>query len=592
MPTGPTDLGFDVVANQPQTELNYRVLVDTSGTEASLASINAIQQAGGGGRLAFSTDAADGPLAQRMLIDNQGNVGIGTDEPNARLHVAGDANFNGPLNVQEALTVSGVARIGGDLSVTGQLTAASFKGNGAGLSNVTPADNSITSAKLAVDSASFSKVTGGKMVISADNVGIGTANPGAKLDVAGDAKFNGPLNVQGALTVSGVAKIDGDLSVTGNLTAASFAGNGAGLSNVRPADGSVTNAKLAQDSASLSKVSGGKMVISGDNVGVGTTSPSAKLHLNNASGNADAWFTSGTRASNYATMMFGEGTTGAAGTYAEVIRYSSASSAGVFPGDFIIANLTKKIVFSTANSGAYRADLVVDSSGNVGIGTTKPGSALHVGVGSSQYEQASLRISGTFPSLSFYDDSGLAEDRNWAIAAPWFRNGDFAIFQSRVRNGDPRNAGIARFCIDPIGNVGIGTHVPGFKLDVVGQAHATSFLNSSDDRLKTNIAPLTNVVERIRKIRGVSFDWNEKYAALGRSSNKREFGVLANEVKEVFPELVSTWGDENYLAVDYGRLTAVLLEAAKELSSEVEVLNGRIDALEKPTKELGRKSND
>ena len=79
MPTGATDLGFDVVANQPQTELNYRVLVDTSGTEASLASINAIQQAGGGGRLAFSTDAADGPLAQRMLIDNQGNVGIGTE---------------------------------------------------------------------------------------------------------------------------------------------------------------------------------------------------------------------------------------------------------------------------------------------------------------------------------------------------------------------------------------------------------------------------------------------------------------------------------------------------------------------------------
>lgn len=68
--------------------------------------------------------------------------------------------------------------------------------------------------------------------------------------------------------------------------------------------------------------------------------------------------------------------------------------------------------------------------------------------------------------------------------------------------------------------------------------------------------------------------------------------MLANEVKEVFPELVSTWGDENYLAVDYGRLTAVLREAAKELSSEIEVLNGRIDALQKPTKELGRKSND
>ena len=282
MPTGATDLGFDVVANQPQTELNYRVFVDTSGSEASLASINAIQQAGGGGRLAFSTDAADGPLAQRMLIDNQGNVGIGTDEPNARLDVVGDAKFNGPLNVQGALTasgleVSGVAKIGGDLSATGKLTAASFAGDGAGLSNVTPADSSITSAKLAVDSASLSKVTGGKMVISADNVGIGTANPGAKLDVAGGAKFNGPLNVQGDLMVSGAAKIGGDLSVTGKLTAASFKGNGAGLSNVTPTDGSITNAKLAQDAASLSKVSGGKMVVQGDSVAIG-----GRLEVNGA----------------------------------------------------------------------------------------------------------------------------------------------------------------------------------------------------------------------------------------------------------------------------------------------------------------------
>lgn len=80
--------------------------------------------------------------------------------------------------------------------------------------------------------------------------------------------------------------------------------------------------------------------------------------------------------------------------------------------------------------------------------------------------------------------------------------------------------------VDTNGNVGIGTSGPGFKLDVADRAHATSFLNSSDDRLKTNIAPLTNVVERIRKIRGVCFDWNEKYAALGHPSNKREFGLV------------------------------------------------------------------
>ena len=86
--------------------------------------------------------------------------------------------------------------------MTGKLTAKSFAGNGAGLSNGTPADNSVTSAKLAEDAASLSKVTGGKMVISADNVpsGIGTAIPIARLDVAGYMALDGPLNVRGGST--------------------------------------------------------------------------------------------------------------------------------------------------------------------------------------------------------------------------------------------------------------------------------------------------------------------------------------------------------------------------------------------------------
>ncbi len=360
MPTGATDLGFDVVANQPQTELNYRVLVDTSGTEASLASINAIQQAGGGGRLAFSTDAADGPLAQRMLIDNQGNVGIGTENPGARLDVAGDAKFNG------------------DLSVTGKLTAASFAGNGAGLSNVAPADSSITSAKLAVDSASFSKVTGGKMVISADNVGIGTANPGARLDVAGDAKFNGPLNVQGALTVSGVATIGGDLSVTGRLTAASFAGNGAGLSNVTPADNSITSAKLAQDAASLSKVSGGKMVISGDNVGIGTANPGARLDVA-----GDAKFNGPLNVQGALTVSavarIGGDLSVTGQLTAASFRGNGAGLSNVTPADNSITSA--KLAQDVASLSKVTGGRVVISGGNVGIGigATQPAFRLDVG---------------------------------------------------------------------------------------------------------------------------------------------------------------------------------------------------------------------
>jgi hypothetical protein len=133
MPTGATDLGFDVVAQQPKTALNFRVFVDTSGTEASLASIHAIHQEGGGGRLVFSTDSADGPLSQRVLIDNQGNLGIGIENPRARLDVVGDAKFEGAFVVQGALTASemeinGSANIKGDLSVTGMIAAVGTSG--------------------------------------------------------------------------------------------------------------------------------------------------------------------------------------------------------------------------------------------------------------------------------------------------------------------------------------------------------------------------------------------------------------------------------------------------------------------------------
>jgi hypothetical protein len=121
-------------------------------------------------------------------------------------------------------------------------------------------------------------------------------------------------------------------------------------------------------------------------------------------------------------------------------------------------------------------------------------------------------------------------------------------------------------------------------LDVAGAAHASSFPTSSDVRLKTNIVPLTNVLKKLEKIRGVSFEWNDVYESLGRSTGRREIGVIAQDVETAFPELVSTWGAESYRAVDYGRLTGVLIEALKEIRAEkdaqIAALEGRLAALE------------
>jgi tetrahydromethanopterin S-methyltransferase subunit G len=130
------------------------------------------------------------------------------------------------------------------------------------------------------------------------------------------------------------------------------------------------------------------------------------------------------------------------------------------------------------------------------------------------------------------------------------------------------------------GNVGIGVTNPTFRLDVAGSAHATSFPTSSDARFKTNVKELTNVLDKLEKIRAVSFQWNELYESLGRSTGRAEIGVIAQEVEAIFPELVTAWGDESYKGVDYGRLSGVLIEAVKELKAQNEVLRSRIEALE------------
>jgi hypothetical protein len=201
-------------------------------------------------------------------------------------------------------------------------------------------------------------------------------------------------------------------------------------------------------------------------------------------------------------------------------------------------------------------------TGNVGIGTQAPARKLHV-VG----DRIRLESGGKYVDLR---TDGSAVDLQSETSNLYLRSSGPGGNNSLILNpflGD--------------GNVGIGTQAPAFKLDIAGFAHASGFPTSSDDRFKRAIVPIEGVLEKLRTIRGVSFEWNEKYTALGRSTGRREIGVLAHEVAAVFPELVTKWGDENYLAVDYGRMTAVLVEAIKELIEQNEALSKRLDALKK-----------
>jgi hypothetical protein len=123
------------------------------------------------------------------------------------------------------------------------------------------------------------------------------------------------------------------------------------------------------------------------------------------------------------------------------------------------------------------------------------------------------------------------------------------------------------------------------RLEVNGVSCANSFCNLSDARLKTDIEALAEPLDAVGRLRAVSFRWREGLAGAdgepsgGELAGVASIGVLAEEVAEVYPELVTTMGVDEYLAVDYPGLTAVLVEAVKELKAESERLRRRLDDL-------------
>jgi hypothetical protein len=233
----------------------------------------------------------------------------------------------------------------------------------------------------------------------------------------------------------------------------------------------------------------------------------------------------------------------------------------------------------------------IDSSGNVGIGTTTPGASLDIVRGGGSFAttlsvantnntratRSSVVLRAAFDGSagSAYFDSNLG-GHAYSVGTGPLEGG---VGNFSIKDGTA-TANQIRFLINSSGNVGIGTTTPAYKLDVIGVIRGTN-VSPSDARLKTKIAPLTNALEKLEQIRGVAFEWNETSASLGHTPGQKDIGVIAQEVEAIFPEVVSTSSTDGYKAVDYSRLTAVLIEAVKELKAENEGLKQRIELLER-----------
>ncbi|NBP03213.1 MAG: tail fiber domain-containing protein, partial [Proteobacteria bacterium] len=103
---------------------------------------------------------------------------------------------------------------------------------------------------------------------------------------------------------------------------------------------------------------------------------------------------------------------------------------------------------------------------------------------------------------------------------------------------------------------------------------------ASDERLKTNIKPIQNAVDKVLKLRGFTYNFNEIGERLGFNTSLIHSGVSAQEVQAVLPEAVcAAPASDEYLTVKYDKLVPLLIEAIKELSTKVEDLEKKLKSI-------------
>jgi hypothetical protein len=520
------------------------------GTASPTARLHVSGSTGG----VFEVDTAGG--ATTFYVSASGNVGIGTTNPVAKLHVIGNisgssftssvsnavgflgtsswaqnvvsASFATTAQTANALNASNTYTIAG-------LTSAYVDVNGSGTIPTTgiyrpstktlglSADGELIFKISNVSSPATSSIETGNFIVQSGNVGIGTASPLGKLHVYGLLRVGGAANEQTGIIALGndanpVATY-GDNGIFRGGIGTLGSGNYTNISSYQGIVFNVQNAAFGSQAT--------RMIIDvNGNVGIGTTSPTGSLHVNNSVANIPILNLGGGVSVNNVSDLY------------VLNSYNTASGVG-FAAKVIGVNISGSL-----------------TSGNIPVQRT-----VWSGVNSA-----------TAIVLSADDPGGGTNDNAFQI---WTSN-----------QGTSGSVLTQKFTLTADGNVGIGTTSPSDKLDVNGSTIITGSLNvsanitclslteTSTEAVKYNIIPLTSQLDNVLKLKPVSFNY--------KTNDKHSIGLIAEEVAKIYPEFTS----ENNDSISYGKITSVLIQSIKELKNIIDNQQKQIEDLSNKLKQF------
>ena len=486
-----------------------------------------------------------------VTANASGNVGIGTSSPSAKLHLKADtATASGTPLIMERSSTSYENWIG--------LTTNGTHDWLFGMDN----DNS--DFEFWANNSGWSQVM---EIKKTGNVGIGTASPSDKLHIASTVDGTSGLRIQNSSTgTSAYSTIYLGNSAANNDVVLFNIGSGNSAYGGARSGGIGTNSatpfvfltggteKMRVDAGGSVRVNASGNQVTGDE------------RFSIAGGSKTGLGISTDAAANAPLAIWNKGTTGT--------RYllSWFADADGSPGGSMYINGSDEYVYNNgtqvfAQGGTEK--MRIHSNGYVGIGTASPNTLLTVN-GSARFGTTSDGLLIENGAGGLVADNAVHIKRNSSTGDLYIQSG--AATQQVIFG----QGASERMRIDENGYVGIGVANPTTALDLAGDIHYTGRISDvSDRRLKTDIHPLSERGAMLDKLGAIgTYTFRMKNDPKGEI----EYGVMAQEVEKIFPELVATADDEmGSKSMNYIGLIAPMVEGMKELRAENAALRAQID---------------